>query len=389
MRGTIYQARMVFMIQRQADEDAVLQLMRIFPVTAILGARQCGKTTLARHLSFDHYFDLENTQDLMALDNAQLALSGLKGVIVIDEVQRKPDLFPLLRYLVDSSLDQKYVLLGSASPSLLRQSSESLAGRIGFHNMAGFSVSDVGASAVDSLWSRGGYPRSFLSSSDEDSFIWRRNYTMTFIERDIPQLGINIPSQTLLRFWMMLAHYHGQVINYSELSRSFGVSDHTVRRYTDLLENTFMIRVLQPWHSNMSKRLVKRPKIYFRDSGLFHYLFSIKGHDDLIRHPKLGASWEGFALEEVCRTIKKSPGEVFFWATHSGAECDLLWMEKGKYYGVEFKCADAPKITKSMLSAINDLSLEHLWVVYPGKQKYMLAENITVVPLESFYKEQR
>lgn len=368
-------------IDRKYDRATLSRLMASFPVTAILGLRQCGKTTLAQTLSADYYFDLENPRDLARLEQPQLALEDLKGLIVIDEIQRLPDLFPLLRYLVDQEKDRKFVILGSASRDLIRQSSESLAGRIAYFQLGGFRLSDIDPGAIAALWWRGGLPRSFLAASDDESVLWRNQYLTTFLERDIPQLGITIPARTLRRFWTMLSHYHGQILNYAELGRSFGISDMTVRKYCDILEGTFMIRILQPWFVNIGKRLVKRPKLYLRDSGMFHSLQSIETPEQLHTSPRLGASWEGFALDCVCRTLGKEEGDLYFWRTHAGAELDLFWQARGRNWGVEFKYEDAPRITRSMKAAIEDLELERLWVVYPGKTAYLLKENVHVLPL--------
>jgi len=356
-------------------------MTRVFPVTAILGARQCGKTTLAKELGANHYFDLENPRDEAKFQNPQLLLENLEGLVVIDEIQLRPDVFPLLRFLVDSKKKQKYLILGSASRNLVANGSESLAGRIGFFHLGGFSLEDVGAAKWRSLWIKGGFPRSFLSGTERESMLWRENYITTFLERDIPQLGIRIPSRTLRRFWMMLSHYHGQVINYSEIGRAFGISDMTVRRYIEILEGTFMVRVLQPFFNNTSKRLVKNPKIYIRDSGLFHTLISVENENQLISNPKLGASWEGFALEETVRLLRKRSEEIFFWSTHSGAEIDLFFQSGGKSYGIEFKYADAPVLTKSMKSAQTDLKLAQLYVIYPGRDTYPISEGIQALPL--------
>lgn len=368
-------------IDRKTDRAKLGKLISLFPVTAILGPRQCGKTTLAPTLAADAYFDLENPRDLARLEQPQLALEELTGIIVIDEIQRMPDLFPLLRHLVDQETSRKFVILGSASRDLIRQSSESLAGRIAYCPLGGFRLSDVQPKELKALWWRGGLPRSFLAASDEDSLLWRNQYVATFLERDIPQLGITIPARTLRRFWTMLSHYHGQILNHAELGRSFGVSDMTVRKYCDILEGTFMVRILQPWSVNIGKRLVKRPKLYLRDSGLFHALLSMETPEQLRASPRLGASWEGFALEDVCRTLDKEDGELYFWHTHAGAELDLFWQAGGKSWGVEFKYEDAPRLTRSMKAALEDLSLERLWVVYPGKTAYRLAEKVQVLPL--------
>ena len=355
--------------------------MAAFPVTAIVGTRQSGKTTLAREFEAQHYFDLENPRDAAMLAEPQLALENLAGLIVIDEIQRAPDLFPLIRHLVDTNKNQRYLILGSASRNLLRQSAESLAGRIAYHELGGFRLADVGADQWRRLWLRGSLPPSYTAATDDQSQIWREQYVATFLERDIPQLGITIPAATLRRFWTMLCHYHGQIINYAEFARSFGVSDTAVRHYLEILEGTFMVRLLQPWHVNVGKRLVKRPKVYLRDSGLLHTLLAICSASDLATHNKLGASWEGFALEAAARAIGKRNEELSFWATHSGAEVDLFWQERGKNWAAEFKYADAPRLTKSMASAMKDLELVHLWVVYPGDRAYPLAPNISTLPL--------
>lgn len=369
------------MIKRKKDLTCIKESLKNFPVTAILGPRQCGKTFLAQQIPTDHYFDLENPRDLAAFDHAQLLLEKLKGTIVIDEIQRKPELFPLLRVLADHHPGQKYIILGSASGVLLKQSSESLAGRISYHYLSGFNIADIGIHDWQKLWMRGGFPRSFLAQSSKASQEWLDNYVTTFLEKDIPQLGITIPAQTLRRFWMMLCHYHGQVINFSEIGLSFGVSDMTVRKYIDILAGAFMIRILQPWFGNIGKRLVKRPKIYFKDSGLFHRLLSINQQKELLTHPKLGTSWEGFALENIISFLGLKPQESFFWSAHSGAEVDLFWQAHGKSWAIEFKYSDAPQLTKSMQSAFDNLDLAHLWVIYPGDKIYSLTNNITVVPL--------
>ncbi len=372
---------MAKLIPRQLDIEAIETYMQEFGATAILGARQCGKTTLAQMFSCTAHFDLENPRDLVRLDNAQLALEPLEGRVVIDEIQRRPDLFPLLRYLIDQNSKRRFLILGSASRDLIQQSSESLAGRIAYHHLGGLRLSDVGAESLSTLWLHGQFPRAFTAKSSAQAFRWLQQYIVTFLERDIPQLGISIPAQTLFRFWQMLSHYHGQLLNYSELAGSFGVSDHTVRRYIDLLAGTFMVRVLQPWHNNVGKRLVKRPKLYLRDSGLFHSLQSINSQEVLLSHPKLGASWEGFAMEVVTQSLNKRAEEFYFWRTHAGNEIDLFWQEHGKNWGIEFKYADAPRLTPSMKIACQDLNLAHLWIVYPGQDAYALSENISVVPL--------
>ncbi len=369
------------MIERPIDSLEIAERLETIPVVAILGARQAGKTTLALQFKHDHHFDLENPRDQRRLENPQLALEDLEGLIVIDEVQRKPDLFPLLRYLVDTNPKQRYLLLGSASRDLIRQSSETLAGRIAYYRLGGFLVDDVEKKDMKQLWLRGGMPRSFITKSDKASLLWRENYITTFLERDIPQLGINIPSHTLRRFWMMVCHYHGQVLNYAQLGRSFGISAVTSRRYVDILCGTFMVRVLPPWHVNLKKRQVKHPKLYFMDSGVYHALLGIHNFEQLYAMPQVGSSWEGFALEYLMRRFPQLEERVYFWSTHSGAEVDLFWEIRGKRFGVEFKLADAPKMTKSMRSCLEALSLDHLWVVYPGSESYRLSNETTVVGL--------
>ena len=375
------------MIERELENKLLLDLISSFPVTAILGARQCGKTTLAKELQYNHYYDLENPRDAAALEQPQLTLEDLEGLIVIDEVQRAPGLFPLLRYLVDNNPQQKFLILGSASRNLIQQSSESLAGRIAYFRLSGFRPNDVGIKNTKKLWLRGGFPRSFLARTEKESLQWRDSYISTFLERDIPQLGISIPARTLRRFWTMLSHYHGQTLNYAELGRSFGISDTTTRKYVDILEGTFMLRVLLPWHTNTKKRLVRTPKIYLRDPGIFHSLMSIDSMDQLLSHNKLGASWEGFALECVLGAIGKRNEEVYFWSVHAGAEIDLFWRHAGKNWGIEFKFMDAPKLNRSMNVALEELDLDHLWVVYPGKERYPLSAKITVMPLEEIAGE--
>jgi predicted AAA+ superfamily ATPase len=349
------------------------------PITAILGPRQCGKTTLAALLKPDHRFDLENPRDLARLSQPQTTLERLDGLVAIDEIQRMPELFPLLRYLADTMEHTTFVVLGSASPDIVAATAESLAGRVAFHDLAPFDIGETSAISWRTHWLRGGYPRALLADSDKAARLWLDDYIRTFLERDIPQLGISIPAATLRRFWIMISHYHGQLLNYSELSRAFGVSDHTVRRYLEILEGTYMIRLLPPWHANVGKRLVKAPKLYIRDSGLFHALQTIQTLDQLEAHPKLGASWEGFAMEQVFAVLR--PVAPFFWRTHAGAELDLLWHDRGTAYGMEFKYTDAPMMTRSMKTTLDDLHLARLWVVYPGDQTYPLDDRITVVPL--------
>lgn len=368
------------MLKRAIDRYEIQKCIRNFRVTAIIGPRQTGKTTLAKQFKAAEYFDLENPRDISRLKNPQLALEKVRGLIIIDEIQRKPDIFPLLRYLLDTNKQQKYLILGSASPHLIKQSSETLAGRITYYTLEGFRKSDIAEKQISRLWLRGGMPLSFLAKNDELSFRWREDYIKAFLERDIPGLGIRINSETLRRFWQMLSHYHGGIVNLSELGRSFGMADTTIHGYLEILKGTFMIRLLQPWYQNIGKRLVKRPKVYFKDSGIFHSLLSVETEKGLHSHPKLGASWEGFALDTVWRSVNKPDENAYFWSTHSGAEVDLFWQHNGKNWACEFKYSDAPVLTKSMASAMVDLKLDKLWIVYPGNKRYKVHESIEVLP---------
>jgi predicted AAA+ superfamily ATPase len=365
-------------INRERQCTLLDKYLAFSPIVAILGPRQSGKTTLAKAVSADHYFDLENPRDVARLDQAQLALERLSGLVVIDEIQYKPELFSLLRYLVDSKTDTRYLILGSASRDLIRQGNETLAGRITFLNLNGFALDEVGVEHWRQLWWRGGFPRAYLATDDSLASKWLEDYLSTFLERDIPQFGIQVPAATMRRFWIMLSHYHGNLVNYSELGRSLQVADTTIRHYLDILESTFMVRLLRPWFTNTSKRLIKSPKIYLKDSGLFHRLQGIESPQYLESHPKLGASWEGFALNQVIALSGMDEERFFFWATQAGAEVDLFWQRNGKNYAAEFKYNDAPRRTKSMTTALVDLELEHLWVIYPGKESYPLSEKITV-----------
>jgi len=372
------------MIIRKVHLAATTKALQRSPVTALLGPRQCGKTTLARQIAAkqhpSHYFDLESPADRQRLQNPELVLSALTGLIILDEIQLAPELFSVLRVLADRPGDAtRFLILGSASTDIIRNVSESLAGRIEFIELSGFDTTEVPDENIERLWLRGGFPRALLATSEEDSLAWREGFIRTFLERDIPQLGINIPSQAMRRFWTMLAHAHGQTWNASELARSMSLSDKTVRNYLDILTGTYMVRQLQPWHENLSKRQVKAPKIYLRDSGLLHSLLSIRSRHDLLGHPRLGASWEGFALEQTMSILR--PADAYFWATYSGAELDLLFFNHGRRYGVEFKFSETPKVTRSMHSALDDLCLDHLWVVYPGRHAYPAHDKITVLPV--------
>ena len=373
------------MIPRPEAINRITSIFRVHPITALLGPRQCGKTTLARIIAEREpstYFDLENPVDVRRLSAPISVLEQLSGLVVIDEVQRRPDLFELLRVLVDRPQNRaRFLLLGSASPNLVKGVSESLAGRIGFVDLSGFNLWEVGVEHLTSLWVRGGFPRSFLADEDTGSMAWRGDFIRTFLERDIPQFGITVPAETLRRFWTMVAHYHGQVWNAAQFARSLSTSENTARRYLDILAGAYMIRILPPWFENIRKRQIKSPKIYIRDSGIFHSLLQLHTLADLQGHPKLGASWEGFALEQVLTALETR--DTYFWATHAGAELDLLVMVSGKRYGFEFKYADAPGRSRSMHAAIQDLRLEKLWVLYPGQQEYALDERISVIPLNA------
>ena len=369
------------MFHRDGEINQILRRIGQNPVTAILGPRQCGKTTIALAVNPDHVFDMENPRDLAKLAQAQTVLESLEGLVMIDEIQRRPDLFPLLRYLVDQRPEARFLILGSASQDLLRQGSESLAGRLALVQLSGLRLVDVGQELLWTHWLRGGFPRSFLAADNQLSQEWREDYVATFLERDIPSFGIRVPATTLRRLWTMLAHVHGNILNFSELGRSLQVTDTAIRNYVDILEHTYMVRVLRPWFSNTSKRLVKNPKVYLRDSGILHQLLGIGTTDQLQAHPKLGASWEGYALEECAKSIGLRAEQLYFWATHSGAEVDLLWTTNGKNWGIEFKFEDAPRMTRSMHSALADLELERLWVVYPGKESYPLHERVATLPL--------
>jgi len=354
-------------------------------VVVLVGPRQCGKTTLARELVSEdsvNYFDLEDPASLARLEEPMTALRPLEGLVVIDEVQRRPGLFPVLRVLADRNpAPARFLVLGSASGELLRQTSESLAGRMELVQIGGFTLGELGAQAESALWFRGGFPRSFLAMQDADSLAWRKNFIRTLLERDLPQWGVRVPAVALHRFWTMLAHYHGQMWNAAEPARALGVSESTMRRHLDLLTDAFMIRQLQPWYANLSKRQVKSPKIYVRDSGLLHELLGVSSDKGLLSHPKVGASWEGFVIEQVL--MMEPHDEAFFWATHQGAEIDLILRQGDHLLGIECKRADAPRLTPSMRTALADLKLERIAVIYPGVKRYPLADQVEVIPLQA------
>ena len=353
------------------------------PVTVLTGPRQSGKTTLARtFLSEDspNYFDLEDPPSLARLDQPRTALEALRGLVVIDEVQRRPDLFPVLRVLADRrGRPAHFLILGSASGDLLRQSSESLAGRIERIQISGFTLDELGAPAANRLWRRGGFPPAYLAHSEADSVAWRKQFIQALIERDLPQWGVRVPAAALLRFWTMVAHYHGQTWSATEPARALGVNPSTTRRYLDILTDALMVRQLQPWHANLAKRQVRSPKVYVRDSGLLHQLFGLDTEKALLSHPKVGASWEGFVIEQVLAT--EPHDDAYFWATHQGAEVDLILRRGDRLFGVECKRADAPRLTPSIRIAMADLDLARVAVIYPGVKRYPLADRVEAVPL--------
>ena len=373
------------MIERPEQMAMVRRLLARNPVVAILGARQVGKTTLARALAQEAagpttLFDLERSQDVARLADAELALQDLRGLVVLDEIHRRPDLFRTLRVLADRPRRPgRFLVLGSASPDLLRQSSETLAGRIAYHELPGLTLDEVGVEELDRLWLRGAFPRSYLARTNRESENWREDFIRTFLERDVPQLGIAIPARTLERFWAMLAHYHAQVWNASEFARAFGVSHHVTRRYLEALQAVFMVRVLKPFAANLGKRQVKSPKIYLRDSGILHSFLGITGRQDLERHPKIGASWEGFVLDAVIHRLGARKGECYFWATHTGAELDLLVVHGARRYGFEIKRTVAPRVTPSMRTALDDLDLTRLDVVHAGGETFPLGPKVRAV----------
>ena len=392
-------------MERTVFLDRIEQYFRSHRIVGILGPRQCGKTTLARdHIATlgkaglprndhgdggqVHYFDLEDPEHLNRLTDPRLALESLEGLIVIDEIQRSPELFPLLRVLIDRERPkQRYLILGSASRDLIRQSSETLAGRIVYLELPPFTAFEAGDQRR--LWLRGGFPPAYLAGTDTDSLIWRKAYVTTFLERDLPALGIDFVAGAMRRFWMMVAHWHGNILNASELARSLDVSAPTIKRYLDILDGTFITRTLPPWHANVRKRQVKSPKILFRDSGILHALLNLPEHADLLAHPKIGASWEGFALEQVIQMHRADAGECFFWATHGDAELDLLIVQGTRKTAFEFKYTSTPKVTRSMHSALESLALDRITIVCPGDGTYPLTERVRVAGLRTLTRESR
>jgi len=373
------------MITRKIYLQEIQALFEVFPVVALLGPRQCGKSTLAqqyRHTATleTHLFDLESEQDLSKLQEAELTLENLNGLIIIDEIQRKPELFPTLRYLVDYK-PQKYLILGSASRDLIRQSSETLAGRIAYLELPPFGLNEY-EMLLEDLWSRGGFPRSILASNQSASYRWRQEYIRTFLERDLAFMGFHLNPALASRLWKMLAHYHGQTLNITELATNLNVTQKTINHYIDVLEGTFMVRKLQPWFTNLKKRQVKSPKIYIRDAGILHRLLGQKTIEDITAHPKLGASWEGFAIEELIKALQ--PDETYFWRTSNDAELDLLIIKEGKMHGFEFKYSYTPKITPSIRIAQHDLQLPHLTIIIPRGTAYRLSDTVSVCGLREF-----
>lgn len=381
------------LISRPAHLQRVRQLLARSPAVAILGPRQTGKTTLAQSVKRAWpgsvaAFDLEDPADLARLADPMITLRPLRGLVILDEIHRRPELFPVLRVLADrANRPARFLILGSASPELLQQTSESLAGRLAFHELGGFSVEEVGRAWLDRLWLRGGFPRAFLARSGAASLDWRLDFVRTFLERDVPQFGVSIPAATLRRFWTMLAHYHGQVWNASEFARSFGVSDMTVRRYLDLLAATFVVRILQPWHENLGKRQVKSPKVYVSDSGLLHALLNLATREDLEGHPKLGASFEGFVVSAIVDALRVRWNDCYFWATHAGAELDLLVVRGRRRVGFEIKRSVSPAVTPSMRAALADLRLSRLEVIHAGEHTFPLAPRIRAVALSRLLED--
>jgi len=372
------------MIPRKHDLARVRLLLDEYPVVALLGARQVGKTTLARQLAGDHHdrvawYDLEDPADLVRLEDPGLELRPLRGLVVLDEIHRLPGIFQLLRVLADRpGSPARFLVLGSASTELLRQTSESLAGRVAFHELDAFGLTEV--DDLERLWLRGGFPRSFLASSDPASRRWRDGFIRTLLARDLPEFGSTIPSTTLRRFWTMLAHWHGQIWNGAEFGRAFGVSHTTVRRYLDLLTSVFVVRQLHPWFENISKRQVRSPKVYIADSGILHALLGLTGRTDVTSHPKVGASWEGFVVQQIVQLLRAPSQQCFHWSTHTGAELDLLVLDGSRRHGFEVKRSEAPRLTRSMRSAVETLSLDNLDVVHAGTERYQLAPRVHALP---------
>lgn len=375
------------MIERTEYLTLIKKNFKVTRIVGLLGPRQCGKTTIAKQYQNQeklktHYFDLENPTDLEQLQNPVLIFKHMEGLIIIDEVQRLPELFSSLRYIHDTHPNLRFLILGSASRELIHQSSESLAGRIGYIEVSPFNLTEVGH--AQKLLLRGGFPSSFLAETDEESYLWRRHYVRSYLEQDIPALGFISNPALIFRFWSMLSHYHGQIFNASEIATSLMVSRSSIYNYLDILKGTFMIRVLMPWFENIKKRQIKSPKIYFRDSGLFNYFLGIETEENILKSPKLGALWEGFALENILTHLQVEANECYFWGTHNQAELDLLVFQKGKRLGFEFKYTDTPRLTKSINIAFQDLKLDMVTIIYPGEKSYQISDKIFVTGLEAF-----
>jgi predicted AAA+ superfamily ATPase len=377
------------MIERTTYKERVLAALKRSPIAAILGPRQCGKTTLARHIAEGReatYFDLESQADLRRLQNPEMMFASLSGLVVIDEIQTMPELFAALRVAVDRPETRcQFLILGSASPEIIKQTSETLAGRVEFIDMAGFDLDELGPDRWQPLWVRGGFPRSYLAQNDADSFAWRDGFVRTFLERDIGQLGIQISPTVMRKFWTMLAHWHGQVWNASRIAAAMGINDKTTRRYLDILTETYMIRQLPPWYENLGKRQIKSPKVYFRDSGLLHHFLTLGEFHSITGHPQAGASWEGFAMEQILLSVR--PMQAYYWGTYQKAELDLLLVHEGRRYGVEFKFSEAPEVTRSMRIAVESLQLERLFIVYPGMNEYPVDAVISACPIGGVAKQ--
>jgi hypothetical protein len=382
-------------IERPARVAEIHRLLRTFRVVGVLGARQVGKTTLAREVARGYrgattFFDLERPEDLARLREPELALAPLRGLVVLDEIQRRPELFTILRVLADRRpLPARFLVLGSASPELLRQSSESLAGRVGYADLAGFDCEETRPAQWERLWVRGGFPLSFTARSEAASLLWRQALVRDFLERDLPQLGFRVPAETLRRFWAMLAHYHGQVWNAAEFARAFGVAETTVRRHLDQLVGTFALRLLLPWYENIGKRQVKAPRVYVADSGILHSLLGLKDREDVLSHAKVGASWEGFVLEQVIRRLRARPEECFYWRAHTGAELDLFVVHGRRRLGFEIKRTSAPALTPSMRSALTDLKLDSLTVVHAGQHSFPLERRVRASAFRELLSEMK
>lgn len=376
-------------LERKDLEGRIQQGIRDYPVTMLIGPRQCGKTSLARRVGKRQsgtYFDLEDPETPLQGQVARAVLKDLRGLVIIDEIQRQPSLFELLRVLADRpKRPARFLILGSASPDMIRGVSESLAGRVAYVDMGGFTLEETGTNKWKQRWLRGGFPPSFLARDGERSFRWRLNFIQSFLERDIPQLGIRVPASTLRRFWTMLAHFHGQVWNAADLARAMGVKEDTARHYLDILTGAFMVRQLPPWFENTGKRLVKAPKMYFRDTGLLHALLGMKSLEQLLAYPRFGFSWEGFAMEEVIEYLQ-ADHDSYFYKTHGGAELDLLVVRGGKRYGFEFKFEDRPRVIRSMHEVLKDLKLTKLWIVYNGDRSYSLGDRLEALPLADCMK---